>query len=203
MKLKFAIFSLAIAQLAGAATVFDNGAPNLQNAAASDLGNGFTSYENFILGGTTTLRSVQWWGIYFPGNTASADSFTVSIYANNAGQPGSAVAGPLSVAATRQVTSNTVGGTWDLYLYDAVIPDTVLGAGTYWLSIVNNTSGADSWYWATSASSGDARQNTGALNLELAFNLSDTASTVPEPSTYLLSAAGLAGIFLAARRRPA
>jgi hypothetical protein len=204
LKLKFAVLALAVAQLAHATTIFDNGTPDFQNATASDPDSGFIAYDNFVLGGATTLRSVQWWGIYYSGNNAPADAFTINIFADNAGQPGSSLTGAMSVSPTRQLTSDTVLGLWNIYVYNATIPDTILGSGTYWVSIVNDTTGSvDNWFWATSAATGGSSwQNSGPRTIELAFNLSDTAvNTVPEPSSYLLSAAGLVGIFLARLRR--
>ena len=83
------------------------------------------------------------------------------------------------------------GAPVDIYVYEAQFPEISLGAGQYWVSIYNNTSGDmdDNWAWARHAFPGnDARSlNSGATWLhefsdsELAFQL-----IVPEPGTAML-----------------
>ena len=107
MKLAIAILALA-AQFATAATVFDNGESNLTNAAQSDSNSSTTVADNFTLSGATTLRAIQWWGIYVAGNTASPDSFTINIFLDNANAPGALVATPTVLTLDRQNTGSQV-----------------------------------------------------------------------------------------------
>jgi hypothetical protein len=75
------------------------------------------------------------------------------------------------------------------------------------LSLPTPKPSAPNWFWAASAASGSAimtpfpEGSPVVLDAELAFLLSDAPiSEVPEPSTMLLSAVGLAGIWALRRR---
>ena len=97
----------------------------------------------------------------------------------------------------------------DLFEYWVDVPDIPLAADTYFLSIVNDTTGhTDPWYWALvgDGENGFARNSdgdvwTGVLNQSVAFNL--TGEVVPEPSTLVLAALALIALFAHARRRRA
>jgi len=88
-------------------------------------------------------------------------------------------------------TGLDIVGTFDIYAYSATIPDTTLVAGSYLLSIVNNTAGDadDDWFWATSSQSGMFwfRNFEGdswiAFEAELAFNISGPSSPAGVPDT--------------------
>jgi hypothetical protein len=86
-----------------------------------------------------------------------------------------------------------------------------LSAGTYWLELHEGTdvttSDGSAIFWATSnGSAGDAKQDSNPTlpssgqNVELAFQLFDTAS-VPEPTTWVLLAAPLPAMLWFRRRR--
>lgn len=205
MKLASIMLVLALAPWASAATVWDNGAPDLADASLSDVDASVVTFDDFTLSGSATIRSIQWWGIYIFTASPGPDSFNINIFADNGGAPGTSVTGTLAVSASRLSTTDLVFGSFPLFEYTANIPDTVLSAGTYWLSIQNDTTGSGyDWSWASSANTpANALFLDGsftAQEFDLAFNLNDTA-VVPEPSTMLLSAVGLGGILLARRRR--
>ncbi|MEO8100334.1 MAG: PEP-CTERM sorting domain-containing protein [Acidobacteriota bacterium] len=195
------ILALLVAPFASAGTVFSNGSPSLASASASDVALGSLAFDDFTLVSSATIRAVEWWGVYFP-NAVSVDNFTIEFSNDSAGTPGTLIASYL-VSPTRVDTGLLVNSAFNLYNYNVTIPDTPLVAGTYWLSIFNNTTASSNrWYWATSASSGNATSTTGPLDVELAFRLDD-GSSVPEPASLLLSAAGLAAVVAFRKRRSA
>ena len=202
MKSLFAMLLLGMVPLAHGSTVFDNGSPDLLGGLASDVSTPFVVFDDVSLGSSATVRSVQWWGVYYSDNTPLTDAFTIRLYVDVAGAPSASAFATYAVSATRQDTGTLVLGALNNYLYSANIPDTLLASGTYWISIVNDTTNDtnDNWYWATSQSTGNAIQLTTTNSGEMAFVLSDTV-VVPEPGTLLLGVAGFAALALLRRRR--
>lgn len=194
-----AILVLAGASIGNGATVWDNGSPDQIDGVVSDS-TLIYAQDNFTLTATTTLRSLVWWGGYTPAISSVTDSFTVEF------RDGGGLLSSFAVSASRTPTSFAVLSL-PVYVYAAdILPGFTLNAGSYFIRIFDNTNGAPtSWFWANSSQTGDASAfqvggGSTFTNLgELAFQLSDTA-VVPEGATYLLSAIGLAGIFLARRR---
>ncbi|WP_022947731.1 DUF7901 domain-containing protein [Methylohalobius crimeensis] len=211
----------------GMPVTIDNGTPDLIDAKPSDFdytpslfGLQKQSADDFLLTDETTINSIEWWGIYFSSNTASAsDNFTIRIFPDTAGVPASTTSiSPLIGTLTQTdtgddftVSSLFFNGTFDVYKYSLTL-DTPpnLATGSYWLSIVNDTTNEiDDWFWSTSNASGNAhgRVNDGdswtfGIGNEMAFNLqgsvtSNTTNPVPEPSILTLISLGL----LAIRRR--
>jgi hypothetical protein len=200
---------LVLAMLVGASgwakaeLLVDQGPPDYQTSYYSTFNTGVTQSlaDHFSLGSAATLGSTTFWGGYYPGNTPLVDDFTLYVYANSAGKPGTVIMQE-SIATTRTDTGHTFASTGiEAYQYTATLAPISLDAGSYWLSIVNTAgSASDSWSWATyNESSTDAVTNhsptTGpwiiALSGDQAFQLSSPAA-VPEPSS--LAMCGLAGI---------
>ncbi|HWY88990.1 MAG TPA: hypothetical protein VNX28_19910 [Gemmataceae bacterium] len=167
-----------------------------------------TTYDNFTLGTTSTVRNVSWVGGFLPtivNNTIT--SFTLTFYSDNSGAPGTAL------------TTNTISGNANqsfvgrdalqdyVYSYSANLPTPfVATSGThYWLSVVANLNagGTFQWGWENSGGASDPGDGVGYQSLlgamptpitsDSAFTLSDVAA-VPEPST-LVMASALFGIF--------
>jgi len=205
----FLILTLLMAPLASAATLYSNGVPDLVDGWFSDTDAGKVQLDTLSLSSPGTVRSVQWWGGYCCAGGQSADTFTIQFYSDVAGVPG-AVFQTYAVAPTLVDTGNTVAG-FEVFQYTADVPDTLLSAGNYWISIFNDTTAdpANNWFWATSAQTGTSYEIDGGgapiLNgVSLAFNLADTSSpSVPEPSTLLLSGLGLAAVAGLRRRHSA
>ncbi|MFZ1061644.1 MAG: PEP-CTERM sorting domain-containing protein [Candidatus Rokuibacteriota bacterium] len=199
--------------------LYDNGGPNQVSAfSLSDL----LVAEDFVLGGSATLASFQFWDVESAGEYAGSVAW--SIYTNSAGLPGVVIAqGSASAAAqiTRTSTGLTLGFIYSEFLDDVNMTNSLtsgslaLAAGTYWLAL-HNGSTADStfrdFYWETTDNNATIQGVYDDLTLggltwvdtlqEHAFIISETSTTVPEPGTLTLTllGAGLAGV-LARRRR--
>ena len=213
--LLFSILFLMLVSASLATPIWDNGTPDQGPLFGSEPG-GFPNTQvgdDFTLGATATLGQIQWWGGYFSANTPTTpDNFTIRFYTITAGVPSTVVLLSYNVGNVGRVDSGLDSFGDDIYVYSATIPDTILPAGQYLLSIVNDTTADtdDQWGWATS------NQNAGAAWLrdfdagpwqsysaEFAFNISGpvNGNGVPDTGTSaLLFTIGLAALFLVDRR---
>ena len=198
--------ALASPAPAAADVIFDNGLPDEANGSASDFDATTFIADDFVLqAGMNEVRSVTWFGAYgFTDTPTFPDSFTLSIYDNDAGNgtPQVSPSNEFFVGDVGRVATGGFVAGLDLYRYTAnLAAPLVLTAGeSHWLSIVNETSADtdDDWFWATSdelAGNGAQRGNPSfswnTVNREYAFSLSDTAA-IPEPGTW-----GLVGLAVA------
>lgn len=207
---------------ARAAVIFDNGVPDIsQSALFSDFDRNQQIADNFfLLPGATTLTSVEFWGVYAFGNSPQpVDEFAIRIFQENAVDPFE----EFQVSVIRNVTTEDFqfagGGPFvDVYRYIADIPETILSDSvTLWLSIINDTTidTNDGWAWINSAQTtdtnlffrnGDSQPwsslSNGINSLNNAFVLNGPDS-IPEPSTLVMFAVGLAGLGLMWRRKVA
>jgi hypothetical protein len=174
------------------------------------FGNFATTYDNFTLLSTDTIRNVQFTGSYFngPPPTGAISGFEITFYASMGGAPG-------AVIQTEHITGNAnetlLGNT--TYKYSANLPTPVTATvdTIYWMSIVADLAYPPQWGW-DSGSGGDGVMyqslNGGApvrnptyapqgTSYDLAFSLSDTPA-VPEPATITMLGIGIAA--LAGRR---
>jgi hypothetical protein len=198
--------------LANGDVIFDNGVPDLGNAGRSDF-NGVPNSvaqmaDDFSLApGQSEVTDAHWWGIYHDASTPSVpDAFTIRIFEDSGGVPEASPLVSLAIGSvSRSPTGDTIAES-DVYAYSAQFaPISLLANTTYWLSIVNDTSGDDddNWYWAMSGSfiddghsalrSTDEDSWTENVYAEFAFQL--TNDVIPEPST-LVTLGGLLGIGL-------
>jgi hypothetical protein len=217
--LGLSLFSLLSASPAAAqVVVYDNGGPNFPQAYGSDPGVDDYQADTFSFGMLTSFDTVQWYGLYAPGNTptATTDNFEISIYGTTAGVPhDTAIPGltfNVGSNVNRTPTGSTISG-FPVYSYSSALPSGVsLPTGTYAISILNTTSADpdDNWWWVTSAQTGNFYTRAfgpdwwvSAPN-ELSFRLinsNPTVSAAPEPgSLALLVLSGLPVVGVIVRR---
>ncbi len=164
--------------------------------------------DNFVSEASWSLEYISFWGGYFPINTPVVDSFTIEFYADVAGLPGgTAVHTTTLTNLVRTDTGIDIFGV-DEYRYDADFAAPVnLGAGTFWISITNNTGfGANgSWFWETS--SGGGNSSSWSPDGGTTWNVQPNGlsmilgGVIPAPGAIALL--GLAGIAAPRRRRSA
>ena len=196
-------------QLGGAQVLHDNGVPDEQQGFSI-----FPPYavaDNFTLTSDATVGSFQWYVMRHgtDGPATTTDSYEWKIFSDMAGAPGSVLFSGAVANQSAMKTSYAAGDLYEMYLFDTPIGNLPLSAGTYWLSIGDQSSPDGAAYWANSSQQGDAVQSEdgGAtyapINVELAFTISGATVTTPEPASIVLVATGLAGILGIARRRNA
>jgi len=129
-------------------------APNQVNAYVADLSFPQQVGENFVPQTSGPITSVCWYGVYYdfasdcgPG---SGDDFTITYYNDNAGAPGTILAGPLAVSPTVLPTGGILAGSLTEYGYEAThAPVSVIAFQAYWIEITNNLNGTCVWFWET------------------------------------------------------
>ena len=195
-----------------AAVIYDNGVPDERYIWFSDTSySSFRNADSFILqSGLNTITDIHWWGAYYTENTPpQADNFTIKIYetAAVAALPGSLLYTNHIGAVTRADSNLTGLDGLDIYAYSFFLDPLSLTAGTtYWLEIMNATlNESNIWGWSTASDTPGHALWDGSSWLtrddELAFYLTNDATPVPEPSTFLLLGAGLAGLAVWRRKR--
>jgi hypothetical protein len=121
--------------------------------------------DSFVLTGASTIKRIVWWGGYGPlvdyGNT---DNFTIRIYTDDAGQPGTEIASYAAGAAytwgydgEAYLEFPTPGDPFSgilSFTHEYILPTAfAVQANTrYWISIVNARPD-ESWLWQASDSS--------------------------------------------------
>lgn len=211
LPITLAVLLLSAASTGHAALI----ASNPWNNAASDAGAFSQANQQlasqFVLAAGANLNRATWHGTMFsadPLNTGDVWTFSINIYSYDGGTnlPNMLLN---SVAVNASVTDNNfdVAGERD-YEFDATFGDIALGAGNYYLSILN-TGNQNTFRWT---------QGTGNVNAALSNNginwfswnetnrippnymlYSNDGHKVPEPATLALVGAALLAMRL--RRR--
>jgi hypothetical protein len=150
--------------------------------------------DSFVLGTTSEIGAVRWWGGSDGRFAPNGDAFVVRFFADDGGKPGgqlfAASAGPSLRAASGLILDATTPG----FVYEARLgsPLRVEANQRYWFSVVNT--GNTLWQWQSSSmnlSDGILRRNVGEAwgdpyGNDAAFGL----IAVPEPKTSWLVCAG-------------
>ena len=141
--------------------------------ATSDLAAGYIVAERVTSDVTTSLSTICWWGFYLDfdvpddcGLPAPDDAFTITIFANTFGCPGSEPntkqqAGPFAVTVSRAATGNLIPNPLGVdlveYEYTATLPAPIpLSPGEcVWIQILNDTPATAQCYWLWSTAPGD------------------------------------------------
>ncbi|HEY1879515.1 MAG TPA: PEPxxWA-CTERM sorting domain-containing protein [Caulobacteraceae bacterium] len=192
---------------ASASTLYSQPFDGTNNVFASQndtggFGNFATTYDDFHLGSAADITTVDFTGSYFnPPSQGTITAFTLNIYADNAGQPGT-----LLYSANVSGTGNeTFLGNFGDPTYTYSVPTNFNAAAgtTYWLSVVPDLGFPPQWGWNT-ATGGD---NLGWQDFfgTRSQNGSDFAFTllggVPEPASWALMLCGFASLGAALRSR--
>ncbi len=173
-----------------------------------------TSYDSFSFGGNFDVVSFDWVGGYelLDGTgtpTAFADSFDVSIYANDttgtlANQPGAL----LYTQNVGSASEAALAGVEGFFTYSASIsPFSVTAGDTYWFSSVANLDFLDNEWGIAFSGIGDGTSVNKFANLntdpfvtsEFGADLAFSVTAVPEPTG--LAMFGLLAIMVGTSRR--
>jgi len=157
-----------------------------------------TTYDNFSLPTASNITSVGWIGSYFdPATQGALSGFTITLYADNAGKPGSVLASTGDVAGKAGETFLRIDSAGSpTYAYNLNTAFLVSGSIKYWLSIVADLPPPSEWGWesATGPDGSSYLCGPGGCGFEIsdvAFTLNGTA--VPEPGSALLLATAVCG----------
>ena len=219
-----------------AATIINGGGPAQDWGYAADLSSFPTTGNTinqtateFTAASAAAITGANWWGLCGYATCTTDSTFTLTLYADNAG-----VIGAPTVLFTGTPTLNgsgtvSSGGNLDgttEFSYSATFTSVALTTGTNYLLGISRTGGsvsdASDWFWETSG----VANTLGVLtydssvpgwtapafdvinNENVAYNLTGTVSgggggNAPEPATFALMGLGLMGLGFAKRRRVA
>ncbi|QEG01061.1 hypothetical protein Mal15_51370 [Stieleria maiorica] len=172
-----------------------------------------TSFDNFSFANDLTVTRFQWAGGYELINadgstTASADSFTIGVYANDTTSGMSEPGAQLYSFDVGLASETKIAGVPGFYEYSAYVsPFAVAGGETYWFSVVANLDYLNNEWGLGYSDLGDdvSFQDIGQFAADPLTRVKDSVdyafsvSAVPEPSTFVCFAS--MGLVIALRRR--
>ncbi len=139
--------------------VFDNiSFDDVTNFLISDASSTVISSDDFTLAVDQNIIRVEWSGVYSGTTIPATDDFTIVIYSDGVGMPGT-VLSTVSIGDNVNRTDTGIdnsNGLLDIYSYNATIPSFSATAGTnYWISIYNNTPAGNTWSWGRKVGGGN------------------------------------------------
>jgi hypothetical protein len=211
--LGLALLAFARTPLAAQA-VYSSGAPN--GGVGWNIFDDNQAAALFSTTSTLAFDDIRFWGI-LPDGPLYTPTMYWSIYADDAGAPGAAVA--TGSALTTAVLRASVGAGFSSWQFDFDVGDQSLASGMYWLALHDGPLDptivtGSTLFWET-VNSGQYAIQTFSIDdswnvinpdLEsgdgLAFELRETPSVVgtPEPSSIALLATGVVGLIAVKRR---
>jgi hypothetical protein len=209
-----AVFALSLA--ANADTLYTQTFDQTGNFYSSQNdtggGNGLFAqvYDNFKVSSDFTATEVQFVGGYFnPPAQGQITGWTIQVYADAAGQPGSLLSSTAIAGTGGETFLGNFGG-FPAYSYDIAGLNFAGTAGTqYWLSVYPDLAFPPQWGWG-SASGGDGVSyqdffgTRSQLAADMAFTVIGTTGGgggVPEPGTLVMLGTGALGLAGAIRRK--
>jgi len=197
------LFTGVFASQVQAAVVYNGGTPNLNGGYYADQGYSYSETgAHFMLNSATAVNSIKWWGGY-DGNQAQTDNFFLKFYAGGA-TPGALLYSFNVGGGNKTATGNSMFN-FSEYAYQSAFSSIMLAANTsYFISLSNQNSGSDTWFWETSTGpSNNGYSYNGSWTstaASLAFELSnDSREAVSAPAS--LGLFGLSLLALGLRRR--
>jgi hypothetical protein len=178
------------------------------------LGNFATVYDNFTLplgnGNQWSIDSIHWVGEYFnPPNQGPITAWTVTIWNDNAGQPGTVNVFSYHQGTDGETFLGTFGG-FPTYIYWFFPPDWLVDANVqYWLSVVPDLGFPPQWGWSSgTGGDGISFQDFFGVRSQLAADMAFALDghqlggvTTPEPGTLIMLGTGVLGLAGAIRRK--
>ena len=165
----------------------DNGAYSSQNDT-NGFGNFATVYDNFTLGGNSSVMNVMFTGSYFnPPSQGAINAFTINFFSDAGGMPGGLLQSfnMAGVANETSIGTDNVGDPLFTYSFDLSSSFNALGGTQYWMSIVPDLDFPPQWGWESgTGGDGVAYQDffgaRSQLMGDLAFTLNGDLNRVPE-----------------------
>lgn len=160
--------------------------------------------DDFAAPITGQITVVEWWGLFYPSNLPTSDTFTIRVFTDSSGSPGAKISDE-STAIVPISTGISAAG-YDEYYYSMALtaPVALTSGANYWISILC-TNGE--WCWETGSGGNGINAYTlipPTFETGWGFFSDDQAmviTVVPEPGSIALFGIGIAAVVL--RRRSA